>query len=166
MIQKEILLSQLSACHDDNHWFVAMSGVLKGLSAKQAAAPAAGSGAHSIWEILYHVTYWNDRWLQRYNGKESPEPRDNDETFLPGIAEQDEPQWRALVERYSSVMKAWRTIIREADEAALAAPAQKGPEASWHSVLSDMILHTAHHGGQIVTLRKLQGSWDTAQGVT
>jgi len=164
MTQKEILLGQLEACQDKNHWFVAMSGALKGLTAEQAAA-ASKNGAHSVREILYHVMYWNERYLQRFNGREPPEPKNNDATFSAGGAGQSEAEWRALVERFDSAMNGWKKTIREADEAALAAPIRKDSAASWHSALADMMIHTAYHIGQIVTLRKLQGTWDSAQGV-
>jgi uncharacterized damage-inducible protein DinB len=164
MTQKEILLAEIGSCHDVNHWFVAMNGALKGLGAAQAAADC-GNGAHSIRQILYHVTYWNDRWLQRFiGGKQTPGPKDNDESF--GPPEADAGSWKTLVERFDAVMKAWTKVIGEAEDSALAAPIQKDSKSEWHELIGDMILHTAYHLGQIVTLRKLQGSWDPAQGVT
>ncbi len=164
MTQKEILLGQLEACRDKNHWFVAMSGALKGLNAEHAAA-ASKNDTHSVREILYHVVYWNERYLQRFKGRETPDPGDNDETFSLVNAGKNEADWRELVERFDSVMKGWEKAISEADEAALVAPVRKESTASWHSALADMMIHTAYHIGQIVTLRKLQGIWDPAQGV-
>ena len=103
--------------------------------------------------------------MERFHGKETPGPKDNDESFFIGSGDFGESQWRALVERFDSIMKGWKKAILEADEAALAAPIKKASDTDWHSALADMIIHTAYHLGQIVTLRKLQGSWDPKQGV-
>ncbi len=165
MTQKEILIHQLEACHDANHWFVSMGSALKGLTAKQAAADLPGKGGHSVWGLLYHITFWNERYLQKFTGTETPGPKTNDETFVPGTGT-GEAEWSALVARFNKTMTDWKEAIRGADEAALAAPVGKGNGGDWHSALADMMIHTAHHIGQIVTLRKVQGSWDPAQGVT
>jgi len=36
----------------------------------------------------------------------------------------------------------------------------------WSLLISHVNIHNAHHGGQIVVIRKLQGSWDAGKGVS
>jgi uncharacterized damage-inducible protein DinB len=165
MTQKDILLEQLEACHEKNGWFVAMSSALKNLTAAQAAAAGPEKGAHSIWEIFYHVVFWNERYLLRYKGQVTPEPKDNDSTFMPEGGTLGESEWSVLNGRFDSVMEGWKTAIRESEAKKLAAPIKKDSSVSWYAALSHMMIHTAYHIGQIVTLRKLQGSWEPAQGV-
>jgi len=38
--------------------------------------------------------------------------------------------------------------------------------SAWSSLIAHGNAHNAHHGGQIVVLRKLQESWDAKQGVS
>ncbi len=165
MTQKEILLGQLEACHDKNGWFVAMGGALKGITAEQASAGSA-KGAHSIWEILYHVVFWNERYLRLFKGNATPGPKDNDSTFVAESRKFDESEWQALCGRFDAVMDGWKKAISETTASELSAPTKKDSTESWYSALSQMMIHTAYHIGQIVTLRKLQGSWDPAQGVS
>ena len=39
-------------------------------------------------------------------------------------------------------------------------------EMKWKALISNINAHNAHHGGQIVLLRKLQGSWESGKGVS
>ena len=39
-------------------------------------------------------------------------------------------------------------------------------QAPWFSPLAQQNIHNAYHIGQIVLLRKLQGSWDRTKGVS
>jgi hypothetical protein len=41
-----------------------------------------------------------------------------------------------------------------------------GYEGSWYDMFAQMTIHNAYHIGQIVHLRKQQGSWNQAQGVS
>ncbi len=86
MTSKEMLLAQIAACRDTNGWFVSMASALAGLDAA-GAARSAGTSSHSVWEILYHVIFWNERWLKRLEGKPlEPGPSNNDESFGPAPA--------------------------------------------------------------------------------
>jgi uncharacterized damage-inducible protein DinB len=162
--QKEILLEQLSACQEKNGWFVSMSTALRGLTAAQACV-SPGGDAHSVWQILNHVIFWNERYLMRFRDEKLPRAENNELTFM-GEGTGDEAEWKLAVERFDSVMKDWQKAIRDADEAKLAGPVKSDSDTSWHSAIASMAIHTAHHIGQIVTLRKVLGTWDSAQGVS
>lgn len=165
MTQKEIFLEQLGTCHDKNGWFVAMNGALNGLTAEQAARDS-DNGAHSVWQIVNHLIFWNERYLLRFKEQSPAEAGDNDSTFEGESAEAGESDWQRTRERFDAVMVKWKNALREAEESKLAGPVRKDSTVSWHAALSNMAIHTAYHIGQIVTLRKKQGSWDPKQGVS
>ncbi|HEY9593445.1 MAG TPA: DinB family protein, partial [Spirochaetia bacterium] len=56
--------------------------------------------------------------------------------------------------------------VREASEERLSGPVGPGGAESFAEQLAHLTLHAAHHIGQIVTLRKLQGTWDPKHGVS
>jgi hypothetical protein len=62
----------------------------------------------------------------------------------------------AIVVRLDSVMKAWEKAVQDADESKLKASA---------SQVAHIGAHDAYHLGQIIYVRKLQGSWDPSKGV-
>ncbi len=165
MTARELLLVQLAACHGSSGWFVSMQAALAGLSASQAAWRPEGPG-HSIWEILSHVVFWNERYLTRFRGGAVENVDDNDATFEVEGAPGDEPTWRAACAGFDRVMNGWKEALRTADDAKLESPAVGWSPETWGSKLSHMTIHTANHIGQIVTLRRLQGSWDPGQGVS
>lgn len=165
MTTKQVLLGQLAACNDRSTWFVSMQGALAGLTPAQAAA-APAPGGHSIWQILNHVQFWNERYLNRFRGLPLADVGENASTFDAPPASAGEREWRAACARFNALMKDWEKAIEEAEEAKLAGSVRKDSPDSWYTSIANMAIHTAHHIGQVVTLRRLQGSWDPHQGVS
>ena len=63
-------------------------------------------------------------------------------------------------------MSGWRDEIGKAVDAKFAELAPPRNEIPWWHLIANINAHNAHHGGQIVILRKLQGSWDSSGGVS
>ncbi len=68
----------------------------------------------------------------------------------------DKAAWDAAVRQLDEVLTAWEQAIESADDAKL---------ASWYSTIAHISAHNAYHTGQILYIRKEQGSWDPAKGV-
>ena len=161
---KQILLEQMKACHDQTNWFVTVNTALAGLNAKQAAW-SDGSTSNSIWQITNHLIFWNRRYLNKFKGIPNPEFKgSNDDTFEgKGLTDAD---WDKTVKEIDELLSEMEKAFSEADEAKLASPMDdKNPESSWNELFGLNNIHTAYHIGQIVTLRKLQGTWDKSKGV-
>ena len=158
---KDILLEQHTACYDENEWFVAVANAIDGLTAEQAAWKPAGAD-NSIREEVNHLIFWNERWIQRYRGLLNyPEDIENTGTF-----KSDEADWQAACEKLFAVMDEWREILDEITDEKLNSPVNDEYTAPWRSPLAQQNIHNASHTGQIVLLRKLQGSWDSKKGVS
>jgi uncharacterized damage-inducible protein DinB len=165
MTTKEILLEQFTACYDENGWFVALKNALQNLTAEQAIWKPENSD-NSIWEILSHLNFYNEAYLKRFKGIDYVYPTsDNNETFS-SAENASEEDWRAEVEKIDSIMSEWRNLLEVADESKFGEAVSASNKSSWASLISHVNAHNAHHGGQIVLLRKLQGSWDAAKGVS
>ncbi|PLT27751.1 DinB family protein [Peribacillus deserti] len=157
---KEILLNELEVCQSKIEMFSGMNNSLKGLNAIQASWRD-GGGENSIWDIVNHLIFWNERFLHQFMGLPvSKESFSNDSTFFkeknPALL--NEEQWEAAVARLNSVFNEWKEAIHECDEEMLLTP--PSPERPWWKTVSSMNLHTAHHIGQIIFIRKRQGSWE------
>ncbi len=165
MTTKEILLEQFTACYDENGWLVALKNALQNLTAEQAAWKPENSD-NSIWETLSHLNYYNEAYFKRFQGiKYTYRVANNDETFSSAENASDEA-WGAEVERFVSVMSEWRKLLEAADETKFDEPVSEKNRSLWATIISEINAHNAYHGGQIVLLRKLQGSWDAATGVS
>ena len=165
VIMKELLVQQFANSYDENGWFVAAKNALKGVTVEQAAwKPDAAD--NSIWEIVSHLNYYNNAYLQRFRGAEFQyDISSNDETFARPDESSDE-DWVRLVERFDSIMSGWREELENTNDSRLGELAPPHNESPWWKVIANINAHNAHHGGQIVLLRKLQGSWDSATGVS
>ena len=164
MTAKEILLKQFTACYDQNGWFVALKNALNNLTAQQAAWKTANLD-NSIWEILAHLNFYNEAYLKRFKGLAVDYSNmENSETFASDDV--SEMAWQAEVDKFDAMMTEWRNLLESADETKFDEAVSATNKAAWSALLLHVNLHNAHHGGQIVILRKIQGSWDASKGVS
>lgn len=148
---KSILLEQLRSTHNQAEWFVPANTAVQGLTAEQANW-ADGKGNHSIGQLATHLIYWNRRNLAAFRG-ESPEKfTNNDETFT----RFDSKRWTATVNELDKVMTEWEKAVESADDHKL---------EKWYSRIAHIGTHNAYHIGQMIYVRKEQGSWDPEKGV-
>jgi hypothetical protein len=149
---KSSLLQQLKSTHAQKEWFVPANVAVEGLTAEQASWKD-GSGNHSAGQLTHHLVFWNERVLMELSGKK---PADfngkNDETF----DSFDKKTWADLVKRLDAVMTGLETLVQNADDATLKKIAP---------TIGNVCTHNAYHTGQIIFVRKLQGSWDAKKGV-
>jgi hypothetical protein len=149
---KEVLLEQLRTTDDNEDWFVPISIAVEGVTPEQAKWTD-GHGNHSIGQLVAHLAFWNERNLERFEGKAlSNYSGNNDETFNSF----DSRTWPETVNRLDRVMKAWEKAVEAAGDAKLKAEASR---------IAHIGTHNAYHLGQIIYVRKLQGIWDPAKGV-
>ena len=93
MTTKELLLEQFGASYDENGWFVALKNALQNLTAEQAIWKPENTD-NSIWEILAHLNYYNNAYLERFKGNDFVyNISTNDETFS-SAENASEEAWR------------------------------------------------------------------------
>ncbi|MDO7905305.1 DinB family protein [Paenibacillus sp. JX-17] len=153
MTGKEILLNQFKACRNDNGWFTSMASAAADLSEEQVHAKSDRDGMNSIIEIVRHLDFYNERYLNRFRGEEvAPVEGSNDDTFTRGDA-----VWSRTLARYDQTLADWMDAVEQADPSTL---------ERWAPDLTHLTIHNAYHIGQIVVIRKEQGSWNKANGVS
>jgi uncharacterized damage-inducible protein DinB len=120
--------------------------VLDGVDAARARARPI-PGAHSIWEIVRHVTAWADIARQRIHGEALGDP----------TAEQDWPpigdDWAQDLERLKDSHRRLAADVRQLDDAALEARVNT-LEYPVGILLDGVVEHGTYHGGQIGLLKK------------
>ena len=163
MTQKEILLEQMFACRNQKNWFAPLSDAIAGLTAEQASWHDESTN-HSVWQIVNHLIFWNERWLTRFKGIIPPKLEGDTATTFSAEDKGDE-MWKLSVNKLDEVLSEWEKELKNAEEAKLQNEALKDFGDSWYAVLSQITIHNAYHIGQIVTLRKQHGTWDLEKGV-
>lgn len=160
---KAILLQQYDRCYNENGWFVALRNTIDGVTAEQAAWKPKDSD-NSIWETLSHLTYYINAYLQRFKGIDYQyDVTSNDETFTSG--DRSEAAWKVEIGKFDAVMTEWRDLIEASDEDKFSQPAAND-QGTWAELIANINAHNAYHGGQILLIRKLQGSWNPEKGVS
>jgi uncharacterized damage-inducible protein DinB len=149
---KSVLLQQLKDTHTNSNWFVCANVAVAGLTAEQANWTD-GKGNHSVGQLTYHIWYWNKRNLDKMKGEKLEKfSGNNDETFN----DFDAKSWNETVQKMDAVLTELEKIVENADEAKLKEIAP---------TIANISAHNAYHIGEIVMVRKEQGSWDPKKGV-
>jgi hypothetical protein len=149
---KSILLDQFKTTHNKQEWFVPAIPALDGLTAEQAMWRKDTSN-HSIGQLVNHLIFWDGEELAKFNGeKPIAFNGNNDETFTVF----DKDSWSGTVKKLDDILTRWEKAIENADDIKL---------QSWYEIIAHISTHNAYHIGQILYIRKLQGSWNPAKGV-
>ena len=148
---KEVLLRSWDYAMDQEDWSPPLADALKGVTAEQARWKPQGEAGNSIWENVQHLTYYKERLLRRLKGlPKQPNLASNTDTFT--VTESREEAWAGAVEKLKSIHAELRGYLQALED-------DGGPEDSPADELMSLAVHDAYHTGQIVLVRKLQGSW-------
>lgn len=149
---RSILLDQLKSTHTEKDWFVTTNVAVEGLTAEQANWTD-GKGNHSIGQLAYHLVFWNTQLLAKFKGETPPKySGKNDDTFY----NFDAKQWNDTVQQLDKVMVDLEKFVETADDKTIEKNAP---------LIARLGTHNAYHVGQIVYIRRLQGSWNPEKGV-
>lgn len=156
MKDMDLLLHQLECSYEKEDWYPPLGAALEGVTAAQASWRPPGA-ANTIWETVNHLLYYKERLLARLQGTEFfNSAQDNDDTFKVTAAPDDEQAWKDTVNRMKSVHEAIKNTLASLEEDAFDKPL---PQKSLGLSVSSIIMHDAYHTGEIVQIRKMQGSW-------
>jgi hypothetical protein len=148
---KAVLLEQLKNTHNVKNWFVPVNIAVEGMTAEQAVWK--DKGGHSVGQLTYHLWFWNERQLKDFKGeKNAAFSGNNEETF----DKFDQKQWTDVVKRVDQVLTDIEKWVEGATDEQLKKHA---------GTIANISAHNAYHTGQIISVRKAQGSWDAEKGV-
>lgn len=129
----------------------ALADLIGDVSAEDAAARPI-SGAHTIWELVHHVTAWAEIARVRLTSPTKP-PDATDEQDWPPVRDRSAEAWRAAVERLKDAHRELAEEAARCDEARLT-DRLPGRDHSGTVMLHGIMEHGAYHGGQIAILKR------------
>lgn len=151
------LLAQIEATHQGDPWYGgSRAAMLENITARQAASHPIPN-AHSIWELVLHMTAWTNEVRRRLGGAEPGEPTEGDWPPVP-----------------SPTSTAWYKALQDLEDASIAllADARSMPSERWLEPVGDnrdaplgtgvtigamlvgLAQHDAYHTGQVALLCK------------
>lgn len=126
-----------------------LESLLDGVTPEQAAARPIREG-HSLWELVAHVTAWNDVWRRRLEGHEVGDPEEGD---FPPVPEPTPEAWARARERLREGHEKLVERVARLTPAELGA-AVPGRDYDARFMVRGAIRHTVYHSGQIALLKK------------
>ena len=150
------ILDQFCRAFEGEAWHgPAVLPLLNGVNAVHAAARPIPT-AHSIWELVLHITAWERVCKRRLEGDRAWLP---DEEDWPSINEVTEEAWQKtkqeLVDNHHQLL----AVIGSLDDSRLDQPIIDDPATVFSTVyvtLHGGVQHDLYHAGQIAILKKAQ----------
>ena len=123
---------------------------LEGITAAQAGQhPIAG--AHSIWEIVNHISAWEHKIARVLAGEEFVTMTGDDD--WPPVTDSSEQAWQATLASVDAGRKALAAAMKAFPEENLE-KIVPGRDFAWYVVLDGMTHHSVYHSAQIAMLKK------------
>lgn len=140
------LRDQLERAHRGEAWHGPSLGeILEGVGAEEASARPL-PGTHTIFELVLHITAWENEAIARLRGlgRDLPDEEDWPRT---------DAGWRDAVHRLEEVHRNLLVEMGELDDSSLDTRVQ-GFEQTVYVLLHGVVQHTLYHAGQIALLKK------------
>ena len=132
------------AWHGDNVWKI-----LSDVSPEQAFQRPL-QGAHTIWELLAHMAFWESEVRRRLAGTAGePDESLNYPPMPPATAE----NWTRQLEAFRQSNAEFHQALTQLNDSVLDEPLS-APEKSVYVEVHGVIQHHLYHAGQIAILRK------------
>ncbi|WP_442598583.1 DinB family protein [Neobacillus sp. D3-1R] len=150
---KELIQKQLEFSYGTEDWYPPLKDALTGLTAEQANWKPEGVAVNSIWENASHILFYKERLLAQLQGETfQHSAQDNDDTFQYCT----ELAWEEMLVRCNDNQNKLEKLIGSFTEEDFN---KEFNGKSFSKMISSINMHDAYHTGQIIQIRKLQGSW-------
>ena len=133
--------------------------ILDGLAWETAAARPPG-GAHSIWELVLHMTGWAREVTARIQGRAAQEPEAGD---WPEVTQPSPERWRDAQAALFAAHRDLVAAVQRLEDDALSRPVVDfrdnalGTGLSHYLTAHGILHHTLYHAGQIAVLSRVIG---------
>ncbi|MHC0038855.1 DinB family protein [Pseudoneobacillus sp. C159] len=148
----DLLLKVLDSTFDKESWYAPFKDAIDGLTAEQAIWKPSGESTKTIWENVNHLIYYKERLAAKLGGRDWILNLDGNETFHFIEQSNDDMEWKKVVARSENAQRDLRQALSAMSDREL-------DQNSLEKQLLDIMLHDAYHTGQIIHIRKWQGSW-------
>jgi uncharacterized damage-inducible protein DinB len=151
------IVDELQREHDGDPWHGSpLQAILEGIDSTHANARPIPS-AHSVWELVLHMTAWKNETGRRLAGAVACMPIEGD---WPEVGDPTDKRWHEALARLESAHVNLIAAVKALPENKLYEPtndtrsAPLGTGVSYYVLLHGIVQHDVYHGGQIAILKK------------
>ena len=156
----EVLADQWRrSCWSDPWHGSSLGALLRDVDAATAAARPL-EGAHSIWEVVLHLTGWTGEVARRLEGHAPAMPQAGD---WPAPPDPTAGRWQETLDGLADAQGHLERLIvafpadRLGERVGHERDAPLGTGVSYEGLIQGSLQHNAYHGGQIALLRRAAG---------
>lgn len=113
---------------------------------------------HSIWELLEHIRITQRDLLEFCTKDDYKDPTWPDDYWSKSMAPKNDAEWKACLRAIHADCAEFAKFTVETDKD-LTAAIPHGTGQTYLRTVLVAVDHTSHHLGQIITTRRLLGSW-------
>jgi uncharacterized damage-inducible protein DinB len=157
MSEVERIARELRRASERQPWYgPSVRTLLEGVDVRTATARPI-EGAHTICELVLHMTAWTREVMRRLRDNEARDPEDGD---WPAMSVASEEEWREVRARFDRANAELVDAIRALDDASLsgtigdARDGALGGGVPRYVTLHGIVQHHVYHAGQIALLKK------------
>ena len=132
----------------------------EGLSWRQVGQEVPNS-PHTIWQLLRHLNYWQDRFISRIEGMKVLPAKTSDDGWQFDTAPEDETAYRREVGKFLTGINYITTTMLPQTDCLIG---QKGDYPNGFAVIQNMASHISYHLGEAVMQRIQLGLWPLPSG--
>ncbi len=150
MTEVERIEDQLRRAVDGDAWHgPSVRELLANVTVQQATTKPVHD-AHSIWELLFHMSAWEGVALRRINGDSAPLPDDQNWPLGNSL---NVAEWNVAWTNFENQNRQLRKAIVQLGDHRLEDQAP-GADGSFYHLLHGVVQHDLYHAGQIALLKR------------
>lgn len=136
---------------------VATVTVFDGLDWKAAGARPRNA-PHSVYQLLWHMAYWQEWGLKWLDGKRPTVPKHASGSWPDDPAPPGRQAWTSEVRRFRAGLKRLEKHAGDVDRL------PKRGKLTGLGVVQSIASHNSYHAGEVALLRQMLGSWPPPSG--
>jgi uncharacterized damage-inducible protein DinB len=151
------IIDELQREHSGEPWHGSpLTSILAGIDHVGASARPLAH-AHSIWELVLHLTAWKNEVRRRIGGAPAAEPQEGD---WPPVATTSKKAWQQALADLERAHRDLVAAVGKLPEPTLHEPTRDprdratGAGVSHYVLLHGIVQHDVYHAGQIAILKK------------
>ncbi|MGK7379353.1 DinB family protein [Planococcus sp. 1R117A] len=115
---------------------------------------------HSVWQLLWHMNYWQEFMLAYLKGEAPKNPEHAEETWPKEAMPASEEEWNDEVSKFThGLQQAEQEAAKELSEEGFG-----GKRRTRADLLMVIINHNSYHAGQVVLVRRMIDAWPPSSG--
>jgi uncharacterized damage-inducible protein DinB len=157
MSELDRIIDQLEREHEGDPWHGSpLHAILQNIDARQASGKPIAN-AHSIWQLVLHMTGWKQEVTRRLSGAPASMPDAGD---WPEIGEPTDARWYDALQDLDAAHRRLIEAVRNLPESKLYEPtldprnSPLGTGVTYYVLLHGIVQHDVYHSAQIALLKK------------